>query len=379
MNEIVSKNKCSGCHSCFNICPKSAIEMKEDDRGFKYPVIDQKKCINCGLCKKVCPIINIKEEKKKIDSYACYNLNLHDRMNSSSGGIFILIAKEILKRNGVVFGAIFDNDFNVIHSYVENENELINLMGSKYTQSSIDNSYEKAKEFLDNGKYVLFTGTPCQIEGLLSFLKKDYERLYTQDIVCHGVPSPKVWRKYLDFQKKIFKEKIRNVQFRNKDHGWSLYRTKILFDTRTYSRPFNEDLYMKVFLSNICLRDSCYNCSFKKMYRVSDITLADYWGITKVHPEFNDDKGSSLVIVNSNKGRELFNNIKDDIKYIETDLNEALKYNSAMVKSASHCDNEDVFIENIDNISFDKLVAKYVPHSSFIKRLLSFIKHKIIK
>ena len=173
MEQIIEKNKCCGCPACLNICPKSAIKMVEDERGFKYPIIDQKKCINCGLCKKTCPIINSHEGKKKnVIAFAAYNKNFDERKNSSSGGIFILIAKAIIKRNGVVFGATFDKEFNVVHSYIESEKDISKLMGSKYTQSNIEKTYVKVKEFLDEDRYVLFTGTPCQVEGLFAFPEK---------------------------------------------------------------------------------------------------------------------------------------------------------------------------------------------------------------
>lgn len=379
MKEIIEKNKCCGCHACFNICPKDAISMQEDEKGFLYPVINEEKCINCNMCRKVCPVLNKKEEmKNKIKAYACYNRNLTERLKSSSGGIFCLIAKEIINRNGVVFGAAFDENFEVKHTYVENEKELKQFMGSKYTQSKIGNTYKDVKDFLDNGKYVLFTGTPCQIEGLKSYLRKDYEKLYTQDIICHGVPSPKVWKKYLEYQKNRNKEEIKDISFRNKDHGWISYRMKILFNTKTYSKDLGQDPYMQAFLKNICLRESCYNCSFKKKNRVSDITLADYWGIDKVHPKMNDNKGISLVLVNSNKGIELFNNIKEKISYKETDLDQAIKYNPALIESAKHCINEMEFINNIDNMEFDKVVKKYVPQSPAYKKAINIVK-KVVK
>ena len=375
MNKIIEKDKCCGCHACFNICPKNAISMQEDERGFLYPVINEEKCINCNMCKKVCPVLNRKEElENKIMAYACYNRNLTERLKSSSGGIFCLIAKEIINRNGVVFGAAFDENFGVTHTYIENVKELKQFMGSKYTQSKIGTSYKDVKNFLDNGRYVLFTGTPCQIEGLKSYLKKDYDKLYTQDIICHGVPSPKVWKKYLEYQKNKNKEEIKDISFRDKEHGWELSRMKISFNTKIYSKDSNNDIYMQAFLKNICLRESCYNCSFKKKNRLSDITLADYWGINKVHPKMNDNKGISLVLVNSKKGIELFNNIKEKIIYKETNLDKAIKYNPALIESAKHCINERKFINNIDNMEFDKAVRKYVPQSPAYRKVIKRIK-----
>ena len=382
MKEIVEKSKCCGCHACLNICPQNAITMEEDTKGFKYPVINQEKCINCGMCKKVCPITNNNENDNKLKAYAAYNKNIKDRINSSSGGLFILFAKEILKRKGVVFGATFTDDFEVRHSYVEDIKDIHLLMGSKYSQSVISNTYKQAKKFLKEGRYVLFTGTPCQISGLKSFLRKDYDKLYTTDIICHGVPSPKLWKKYLDYLEKKYKEKVRSVSFRNKDHGWALFRMKISFDTKTYEEERKNDLFMQSFLRNICLRDSCYNCSFKKIHKESDITLGDYWGISDIHPELNDDKGVSLVFINSKKGEEFFNCIKNDLIFKETDVELAIRNNSAMVKSVNHCINEKLFIKNIDKLDLEKLVNRYVPYfptAPFSRKIINRIKMKFNK
>lgn len=379
MEKIIEINKCCGCHSCVNKCPKGAITMQERNNGFKYPVIDQSKCVDCGLCKKSCPVLNKNNNKSDYAvSYACYNKNMQERLNSSSGGIFILLAREILNRGGVVFGASFDKEFNVIHIPVEKEEDIYKLMGSKYLQSIIGDSYKMVKKYLDDDKYVFFTGTPCQIEGLKSFLGREYDRLYTQDIICHGVPSPKVWQKYIKYQQNKNKEKIRNVQLRNKDLGWSLFQTKIFFETKTYSENFTNDLYMKAFLNNLCLRESCYNCSFKKKKRIADITLADYWGINKEHPNMNDNKGTSLVVVHSEKGKELFDSIIDKVKYEKTTLAAAIKYNSAMIESVKHSINENEFFDNLDNFTFDELVNKFIPELPIYKKLINKIK-KFIK
>ena len=374
MKKITDRTKCCGCNACTNICPKDAITMQENKNGFLYPIINQKNCINCNLCKSVCPILNKKKEDKRIVAYACYNNNLEERINSSSGGIFILIAKEIIRKNGVVFGASFDNNFDVIHSYAENEKDLRKFMGSKYTQSAIGISFKKVKFFLDNGRYVLFSGTPCQIAGLKSYLKKEYDKLYTQDIICHGVPSPKVWRKYLEYQKDINKENIKNISFRNKEQGWPLYRMKISFDTTAYSREASNDLYMKAFLSNLCLRDSCYDCKFKKNNRNSDITLADYWGIEKVHPYFFDENGISLVIINSKKGNKIFDSVKNNMKYIETNIEKAIEYNPSFINSVKMNKNQKKFMKIIDYYDFDKAVNKSIKKNIIINKIKLIVK-----
>ena len=370
MIEIKDKSKCSGRHACYSICPTHAIEMVEDEKGFKYPVVDKEKCINCGLCEKVCPILNIKTIKNEPVAYACYNKIENIRKESSSGGIFTLLANKILEKDGVVFGASFNNEFMVEHTYVEKKEDLYKFRGSKYLQSVIGESYKKAKEFLDNDRYVLFTGTPCQIEGLLSYLRKDYEKLFTQDIICHGVPSPLVWKKYLAHRKENDGKNPLDISFRNKDDGWKVFNLKIQYNDNFFKKSHNTDTYMQAFLKNVILRDSCYACSFKKINRLSDITLADFWGIEYVNPKMFDNKGTSLVIVNSEKGRKLFNDIQNEIIQEQVDINEALKYNSSMTSSVRPDKNRENFFLNLDKMDFDKLVNKYTEKPSFISKVV---------
>ena len=382
MISITDKTKCCGCGACENICPKKAIKMSEDEYGFKYPAIDEDLCVKCGLCEKVCPILNSTQNENDVFAYACYNKNENERKNSSSGGIFVLLAKEILKINGVVYGAALDGDFNVRHIKVEDEKDLIKIMGSKYVQSIIGNTYQEIKELLSKDRFVLFTGTPCQIEGLKSYLGRDYDKLYTQDIICHGVPSPRVWEKYKEYRKKIDGEIPLNISFRNKDNGWSLFNMKFTYEKKSYHMNQNEDLFMQAFLKNTVLRDSCYNCNFKKENRVSDITLADYWGIQQEHNDMYDNKGTSLVIVNSKKGKELFELIKGKLIYKETNLEKALQYNPSMIKSAEKDKNRKKFFENLDSLPFDELVKKYTYKSNMISKIVGKIKRivkKIIK
>lgn len=380
MKKIIERNRCCGCHACFNICPKGAIIMEEDECGFKSPIIDKNKCINCGMCRKVCPVLNKQNKNKhKIESYAAYNKDISERMSSTSGGLFILLAKEIIKRKGVVFGAAFDKKFNVIHTYVEDEKGLNGFKGSKYTQSTIGDTYSKVKYFLEKGRYVLFSGTPCQIEGLKAYLMKDYEKLYTQDIICHGVPSPLAFRKYLNDKEKEYNDKINNISFRDKDVSWNNFKIKISFKNNVYKKGNTDDTYLRAFLNNISLRESCYNCSFKKKNRNSDITLADCWGIERINKEMFDNKGTSLVITNTNKGEELFNSIKKGLVYDKINLDEAIKYNSAMIKSVPYNINRDYFFKNLNNTNFNDLVNKCVPKPKIYIRFLAKIKNMLRK
>lgn len=378
MIKIEDKTKCCGCHGCMNVCPTGAITMEEDSYGFKYPHVDESKCINCGLCEKVCPIINNKKIDNKPKAYGCYNKNEEVRLNSSSGGIFTLIAEEIISKNGIVYGAAFDNDFSLKHIRVDNVNDLEKLRTSKYVQSAIGDTYKECKKDLDEGKYVLYTGTPCQIEGLLSYLMKNYDNLYTQDIVCHGVPSPKVWKNYLEYRKSKENDEPVSVSFRNKDNGWATYNYKINYTKKTYKMNHSEDLYSRAFLANIDLRDSCYDCKFKKSHRLSDITLGDFWGIQNVLPEMNDNKGTSLIAINSSKGQVLIDSIKDNIVIKEVSFDTFEKYNPSFVKSSSMNKNRDNFMKEINDDNFDVVVNKYIKKESIFKKAIKKVK-RIIK
>lgn len=361
MIDIKEKSMCSGCGACKNICPRNAISMEEDEKGFRYPHINYNACINCGLCVRVCPMLKEKEENnKKILAYAAYNNNEDIRMQSSSGGIFSLFAEEIIKRNGVVFGAVLDEKFNVIHQKAETMEEIAQFRGSKYVQSDLKSTYKEAKKMLEENRYVLFTGTPCQIEGLKSFLNKDYEKLYTQDLICHGVPSKKIWEKYLRYQEKTKNKKLETVYFRNKEnYGWSKYQILLKFDNESEYINSSEDIFMRIFLKDIALRDSCYNCKFKKINRISDITIADFWGIDDVAPEMNDEKGVSLLIINSKKGEELLSNIEDKITIKSVELFDAIANNRNMIKSVACHEKREEFFKDLEMMELDKLIDKY--------------------
>lgn len=379
MINIIEKVNCCGCHACYNICLKNAIEMVEDEYGFKYPKINKEKCINCGLCEKVCPIINKpKHDNKDCKVYGAFNNNEEERMQSSSGGIFSLIAKEVINKDGIVFGASFDDKFGVHHIEINKHTELKKLRTSKYVQSSIEDTYKKAREYLQNDKLVLFTGTPCQINGLYSYLQKNYDNLITQDIICHGVPSPKVWQRYLDYRKNKNKMKFSKINFREKEpFGWKLYSLSI---NNEYNQIHGKDAYMISFLDNMSLRDSCYNCKFKDKERISDITLADFWGIENIMPEMNDNKGTSLVIVNTKKGQELLENIKGQITIKECNFDDAIKYNSAMTQSAPKHKKREQFLKEIFiKEDFEKITKKYEIKASLFGRFKKKIKRILLK
>lgn len=370
MIEITEKEKCCGCMACYNICPKNAIQIKEDKLGFKYPVIDRAKCIDCGLCKKVCPTLRKSEKIATPQAYACINKNAEVRLASSSGGIFTLLAECILKQGGVVFGASFDKDFNVEHICIESKEKLEKLRMSKYVQSNINNTYKEARKLLNQKKTVLFTGTTCQIEGLVNYLGKDYENLYLQDIICHGVPSKVVWNKYKEYRKLKDGQEPETIKFRNKEDGWKDFNIKFSYKKGKYKGNQNTDIYLQTFLRNYILRESCYNCQFREKHRSSDITLADFWGVENILPEMYDNKGTSLVIVNTDKGKKLFQSVKESMEYKEVEIKEAVKYNASYYMSAEKPKDREKYIRNIEKYQIDKLYKKYVNNKNIIKTLL---------
>ena len=334
--------------------------MHADEEGFWYPKVDYDKCIECSLCIKVCPIINKVTVKNEPSAYACINNNEAIRLESSSGGLFTLIAEQIIDDGGAVFGASFNENLEVEHSYVELKQDLEKLRGSKYVQSRIGKTYEQAKHLLKSGRKVLFTGTPCQIDGLKSYLGKSYDNLLCVDIVCHGVPSPEVWRKYVDYRQERAGSAVQRISFRRKDDGWKRFSVLFLFKNNTeYLKTLDKDLYMKAFLKDVCLRPSCYACEFKTIHRQSDITLADFWGVQNMLPDMDDDKGTSLIFVNSKAGQAMIEKIADKMQFKEVDINEAIKYNPAAIKSAASNSNREKFFKEIHTLAFDKLVKKY--------------------
>ncbi|MBY6917964.1 4Fe-4S dicluster domain-containing protein [Clostridium botulinum] len=361
MINISKKRDCSGCYGCANICPKQCISMKSDNEGFWYPKIDKDKCINCGLCEKVCPIINKStDEKNDIISYACKNKDNKTRNTSSSGGIFSLLCNCVISKNGVVFGAAFNKEFEVNYMYAETVEQCEKFKGSKYVQSKIGNTYRQAKEFLDSGRIVLFSGTPCQISGLDSFLMKKYENLIMIDIACHGVPSPLVYKNYIESLENNNNSNISLFSFRDKSTGWKNYSLKVDFNNKKQVKEIGyNNIYIKGFLNDIYLRPSCYECKFKKPTTSADITLADYWGVQNIHPEFDDDKGTSLVLVNSKKGQDLFNEISHNMDFIKTDLDYAIRNNPCIVRPVKYNPKREKFFSEMNDNNIEKIIHKY--------------------
>lgn len=348
MIHITDKQNCCGCTACVQRCPKQCIRLDEDAEGFLYPNVDEEACVKCGLCEKVCPILNQADKLPALEVLAVKNPNEEERMNSSSGGLFLPLAREVINKGGVVFGAVYDEHWEVHHVYAEKIEDVYPMIGSKYLQSRIENTYKEAEIFLKQGREVLFVGSPCQIAGLRTFLRnKEYPNLLAVDFLCHGVPSPGVWRRYLaetyggydakeqsrlqatDGKNTVLlsflnaKSPIGDIKFRDKEEdGWKKFRfvvrqksaskadkNSVLSSDIHYNNPF-----MRGFLSDIYLRPSCYECKCKNGVNHSDLTIGDYWAARVTDQDFDDDKGIGLVLVNTSKGKKYFDGLKMTVR-----------------------------------------------------------------
>lgn len=364
MIDIVDKKDCTGCWGCVNICPKLCITMKTDKEGFDHPIVDESICVKCKKCVNACPVLHKEEIQNSPVAYACFNKDEEIRKKSSSGGVFTLIATNVIADNGVVFGARFNNLFEVEHGYIESAEDIKVFRGSKYVQSKIGYTFTEVKKFLEDGRKVLFSGTPCQIGGLKSFLGKDYENLICIDIICHGVPSPFAWNKY---KNEISNgRKITDVSFRDKTYGWKDYSFRMDFEDGTsYFEKGSENKYIRGFIGDIYLRNSCYQCKFKTLHRQSDLTLADFWGIENINEDMDDGIGTSFIMVNSEKGNQILQRIKEQIEVQKADLEESIKYNMSAVRASYRNPRREYFFRNINRFKFNKLIEKTLKGSIY--------------
>ena len=391
MIEIKDKKNCCGCSACVQICPQQCIYTEADKEGFLYPKADTEKCINCGLCERVCPIINQFESHNPLKVYAAFNPDEEIRKNSSSGGVFSALAEYVLDQAGVVFGARFDENWDVIHDFVEMKENMSRFRGSKYVQSDIKECYKEAQHFLKSGRQVLFSGTPCQIAGLKKYLRKEYDKLLTVDVVCHGVPSPRVWNDYKEYIKRLMGASGKNtvssslkdipvitgVSFRDKRNGWKKFgfaaemaaakvaKNSVLPPINSFYETVNENLYLQGFIRNLYLRPSCYDCQFKCGKSHSDITLADYWQIAKFYPELDDDKGISLVLTNTENGESVFNALK--LNKTTTTYDKGYYGNHSLELSSVCPHNRASFWRDYEKKRI-KVIKKHLPHTTFLQK-----------
>ena len=377
----IRKNQCVGCGACADICSVGCISMLGDPEGFAYPKTDSAKCVGCGACDRVCPALNVPEFSEKIpQTFLAVNRDEAVVGSSSSGGVFSALADKVTKAGGTVCGAAFDGDFSVHHILAENSEELEKLRTSKYVQSNTGDIYSAVRRELKGGRKVLFSGTPCQVNAMRLFLGKEYENLLLVDFICHGVPSEKVWLKYL---KDVAKgTRVSSVSFRDKSVGWNRFSLKIDYQSGAYLCEFSNDPYMKLFLSDNILRPSCYNCPAKGNKRFADITIADAWGMDNETTWSFDDKGLSLIFVHTDKGSEYIESLKADLDLCDADYSKAISNNPNAVTSASvpptrqRCMDEILSTENTD---FSKLAGKYAFHKSTAQKAKSLLKRAVRK
>lgn len=389
MINIIDKSKCCACNACVQTCPKTCISMHTDDEGFYYPKVDLEKCIDCKLCERVCPFKDIPKANIPIKTLGAKNIDLEQRLLSSSGAVFTILGEYVLSHNGVVFGATYDEAWNVTHTYAESSEDLRKFVGSKYVQSEIRNSFKSVEKFLKEGRLVLFTGTPCQVKGLKKYLRHEFNNLITTEIVCHGVPSSKIWGKFkseIHLRDKI--NEISQVNFRAKQldgYCWQKYGMVIKGNggETVFSKEARSTVYFKLFLSDLILRPSCYVCNAKNGASGADITLGDFWGINNVMPDFADDMGISLMLIHSQKGQVALKDIQDKLEIKETTFEEAISQNPSYVHSVKEPKERRKFWSyyyKTQDLEQSLKVAVYPPYALIIVRtLITKIKEFIFK
>ena len=364
MIEITDKTKCCGCGGCMNICPKHCISMKADEEGFLYPAIDKTVCVNCGLCERVCPILNYQPESYcEQSAYLVQNKDEGVRRESTSGGAFTAIARYVLEKDGVVFGAAFDEKFYVHHTYTTDAKELWRFRNSKYVQSDTENTFSIAEQFLKEGRLVCYSGTPCQIEGLKRYLREEYDNLLMVDVVCRAVPSPLVWQKYLEYHK-VSENRPDRILFRDKFYGYKYSTMSLIYHGKNrYHAGAQLDPYLRAFFSEICDRPSCHSCPFKKRFRVSDLTLWDCFSVFRFDKKMDDDKGVTRVLCHTEKGKQIIHAIRQVAKIREIAPEKAIIGANEMFESVQPNLKRAQFMADARTLPGKELFQKYYPMS----------------
>lgn len=409
MIKITDKSQCCGCHSCVQRCPKHCISMQMDEEGFLYPKVATDTCIDCGICEKACPVLNQSADKLPLQVYAAKNRNEDICTKSSSGGVFSMLAEHTINEGGVVFGARFNERWDVEHAYMDTIDGIGQFRSSKYVQSKIGDTYSEAEKFLKEGRQVLFTGTPCQIAGLRKYLRKDYENLLCVDVICHGTPSPGVWRDYIrsiispkgrknTVSSSIYSPlsegdalRIKGITFRDKRLGWKKF-SFVLQSSRgnsrseensvsssliTFTEPVYKNLWMRSMLHNFMLRPSCYYCPARKGRSGSDILLGDFWGINRCYPEFYSKKGVSLVLAYTEKGKSLIESLGIDLH--DATYADALDCNTNIEESEARPKLRSSFFADYNNSGIKTLLAYCkIIEPNEVQRYLSKVYNKIL-
>ena len=377
MIKVIDCRNCCGCSACVQVCSKQCITMREDEKGFLYPKVDEKLCIECGLCEKVCPMLKRKDKIEPLQVCAAINPDEEVRKVSSSGGVFTILAEGVIKEGGIVFGAAWNEQWAVVHSYAETLDGLSAFRGAKYSQSIIGDTYRQAQDFLKAGRKVLFSGTGCQIAGLKLFLRKEYDNLLTVEIVCHGVPSPKVWEEYV---RKVSDGKpLAKIVFRDKRNGWNGYGLSVVGTDgkELVYEPFLRNDFLQSMLNDLCIRPSCTNCPAKAGASGADILIGDFWGVEGLYPEMYDNKGCSLVIAYTKAGKTMLGDL--DLKEKEVTYEEGCRYNPCIVQSAHESRYAPIFWYNFRKHGIEAAPKTLrILKSNRVKRVLTLQFYKFL-
>ena len=382
-------SRCVGCGACVSACAKNCIEFRPDEEGFLYPFVDKDKCINCDACDKVCPVLYKGDVHDIMDAKSIGirpNTDNEKKVTkSASGGAFYLIAEKLIEQGGYVFGAVFDDDHRVRHICGRTIDDVKRMQNSKYVQSDISGIYEKIKDILkkDHDAKVLFCGTPCQCAGLKSFIGKEYDNLYILDLVCHGVPSPLAFEKYLKYLEKTKGEKVSDYQFRCKHKGWNYHGYMSSFvKFNNHYWPTVKDPYMSCFFKMNDYRESCYTCRYNNSLKVSDMTLSDFAGVRELAPDFFSKAGCSQIFIHTEKGFGLFDSIKENIDFVELGVGVHEGYHTILTKERKRPKARDIVYKNINKLSDKEFVEsnmlRYVSKKSILRFYMpySLRKHK---
>lgn len=373
---LEDKKKCFGCTACFNICPQNAVHLIVDTEGFKYPKVNYEKCVKCGLCIKVCPIKNKLDMHEPLGIYAAKNISNSIRMKSSSGGVFTALAEYVLLFEGIVYGAAFDDKFCVVHARIDNVYDLESLRGSKYVQSDLNDTFRFIKKDLCSNKMVLFSGTPCQCAGLKKYLNLEYDNLIILDLVCYGVPSPKIFSEYIEYIQRRHNSKVKEYVFRDKSLGWRAGKSKIKLDSNKNIHFCEIHIFDELFWSNLILRPACYDCRFTSTKRIGDITLGDFWGMEAIDRDFVDEKGVSLCFVNNTKGEKIFEIIKNKLIYKKVFIKDAIKKQDRLKNSVEEPENRSVFWIEYSRNGFEYIIRRHT-HNNKLEKVKFNIKNII--
>lgn len=373
------KLECTGCSACKQICPQKCISMEMNEEGFLYPQINKKLCVNCNICESVCPAMKVELDLPIISESKIFgvkwNGNKEDIYYSASGGIFFALAKFFLAQGGVVFGAIFDANYKVVHYASTSLEGIKKMQNSKYVQSEIKDSYIEIEELLkkDEKRYILFSGTPCQCAGLKTYLKNDYPNLLVVDFVCHGVPSPLIFEKYLHWLSKTLNETVKDYQFRTKRHGWN-YKGRMISNIRmnSHSWPVVYDPYLMCFLKALNYRESCYLCKYGNSKKYADITLGDFGGVRQEYPYFFNRKGCSISLFHTKRGLSIFEEIKKEFDYIEVDFKIISKYNKNLLSPCKRPSIRDSIYSEVQSMSDNDYIEKVLRKQIEIKDIANY-------